>query len=628
MIKLIIDGKEAVIKAGTSFKLTRMNPYFEDQGDFTFEVQLPLDGCAENLAIFGALHRAEVGLAGWANKELPMHLIAPPVNVEGVAKVMTVSEAEVKVQLLAGKSAVNDFGKDAEGKDLYIDELDLGLSLDNTNTPVGYQDPYDVKKKHLYVTFPVKDSTGMIVNYPLWKIMIKKNAGGETVEKRDSCTYQNYAVQPYLATVINSILTKLGYGQILNVFNTSWLKDIFVANNVQTNNVDDILPHWTVSEFFTELRNAFGVYLDVKHGRDALGKSVKYVNLVSLTSHYSGGADVVLEQVTDELTADIDHDENAKTTKEGNTDYEHGSISGILRLPDEVWQHAIIKTFNNESLLRLWVGQNIKTEEEKSTSKWLFVDLNLNRTYAYLKSAKDGKFYLAQVDAFPPLIRNGAYYKAATNREINTKLRIVPLQMTYQDFEFTLSFENPYDTGYEYDINDIRDCFKGKPILMSYADSVEPDKQAYSVYDAINGDADSTTNETNKLDKLYVAFNGNVPWSNPRDLFPYNVPLGINYLPTEDGFYLPLPLNTHFPQPFSLRPSSDFVATSVGYNLEFMDRIKTSVERQFLFLDDVDVDPTASYVIRGRRYACHKIEVTIDTNGVQPLKRGYFYEIE
>ena len=63
MIKLIIDGKEAVIKAGTSFKLTRMNPYFEDQGDFTFEVQLPLDGCAENLAIFGALHRAEVVFA-------------------------------------------------------------------------------------------------------------------------------------------------------------------------------------------------------------------------------------------------------------------------------------------------------------------------------------------------------------------------------------------------------------------------------------------------------------------------------------------------------------------------------------------------------------------------------------
>lgn len=600
MIKLIIDGKEAVIKAGTSFKLTRMNPYFEDQGDFTFEVQLPLDGCAENLAIFGALHRAEVGLAGWANKELPMHLIAPPVNVVGVAKVMTVSEAEVKVQLLAGKSAVNDFGKDAEGKDLYIDELDLGLSLDNTNTPVGYQDPYDVKK-HLYVTFPVKDSTGMIVNYPLWTWDLSG-----TVWIREYCTYQNYAVQPYLATVINSIIRKLGYWQLLNVFNSSWLKDVFVANNVQTNNVDDILPHWTVAEFFTELRNAFGVYLDVD-------ESVKSVNLVSLSSHYSGSAGVVLEEVLDELTADIDHDENAKTTKEGNTEYELGSISGVLRLPDEVWQNAIIKTFSDDGLLRRWIGENIR-EEEKSSSKWLFVDLNLNRTYAYLKSAKDGKFYLAQVDAFPPLIRNGAYYKAATNREINTKLRIVPLQMTYQDFKC-----DPYNLNF--------DQLIGIPILMSYADSVVPDKQTYSVNGAINGNSESTTNETNKLDKLYVAFNSNAAWEKSEEVFPYKVPLGINYLPTYDGFYLPLTLKTNIRQPFSLRPSLNETAC-VGYNLEFMGRIKTAVERQFSFLDDVDVDPTASYVIKGKRYACHKIEVTIDTNGVQPLKRGYFYEIE
>lgn len=620
MIKLVIDGKEAVIKAGTSFKLTRMNPYFEDQGDFTFEVQLPLDGCAENLAIFGAVHRAEVGLADWANVELPMHLIAPPIDLEGVAKVMTVSETEVKVQLLAGKSVVNDFGKDAEGNDLYIDELDLGLKLDNTNTPEGYQKPYD--KDHLFVTFPVNDSGGMIVNYPLWKFQI-----GDTDWKRVSCEYMNYAVQPYLATVINSILKKLGYGQLLNVFNTSWLKDVFVANNVQTNNVDDILPHWTVTEFFTEIRNAFGVYLEVKQGRDASGKSVKYVNLVSLNSHYSGGADVWLEDVLDELTADIDHDENAKTTKEGNTDYEHGSISGVLRLPDEVWQNAIIKTFSDERALGEWVWDNIKTEKEKGSSKWLFVDLKLNKTYAYLKSAKDGKFYLKQVDVFPPLIRNGAYYKAATNREINTKLRIVPLQMAYQNFDCKIN-----DTSVSYDSPDfsseIRAKLKGIPILMSYADSVVPDKQTYSVYDAINGDADSTTNETNKLDKLYVAFNSNAAWEKSGDCFPYNVPLGINYLPTENGFYLPLSLNKKIPpQPFSLRPSSN-EAACVGNNLEIMERIKTAVERQFLFLDDVDVDPTATYVIRGRRYACHKIELTIDTNGVQPLKRGYFYEIE
>jgi hypothetical protein len=252
------------------------------------------------------------------------------------------------------------------------------------------------------------------------------------------------------------------------------------------------------------------------------------------------------------------------------------------------------------------------------------VDLNLNRTYAYLKSAKDGKFYLAQVDVFPPLIRNGAFYKAATNREINTKLRIVPLQMAYQDFSCEIVRDPNYTWYFE---KLITDKLKGIPILMSSADSVVPDKQTYSVNGVINGDAESTTDETKKADKLYVAFNPNVAWEKTGEYFPYKVPLGINYLPTEDGFYLPLSLNTNIPQPFSLRPSLN-EAESVGYNLEFMQSIKTAVERQFLFLDDVDVDPTATYVIKGKRYACHKIEVTIDTNGVQPLKRGYFYEIE
>lgn len=614
MIRLMIDGKVAVLKAGTSFKLTRMNPYFEDQGDFTFEVQLPLDGCAENLAIFGALHRAEVRVAGWANVELPMHLIAPPVDVVGVAKVMTVTDAEVKVQLLAGKSAVNDFGKDANGNDLYIDELDLGLKLENPNTPVGFQEGYD--KDHLFVTFPVRDGEGMIVNYPKWKYWTKNDVVTEKV-----CKYMNYAVQPYLTTVINAIFKALGYVKKWSVFDTSWLKGVFVANNAQTSDVNDVLPHWTVAEFFKELQRTFGVYLEAKESVDVRGKVFKTVNLIGLSSHYEESADAVLTRVTDELTTDIDHDDG-KTTLEGNTDYEHGSIPGVVRLPDEVWEKAIVMTFNNETLLRQWVGQHVVSDEEKATSKWLFVDLNLKRTHAFLKSAKDGKFYLAEVDLFPPLIKNGPFYGATTKRDINTRLRIVPLQMGYQSFEYEYVI---HPTGGGEDV--LPSTFDGYPVLVSQTQSVVvPEKQAYSVNDAIGGDGGSGESRT-KPDKLEVALNSCVEWGKQPDLFPYKLALGVNLLPTDDGFYLPLTVATNAAQPFRLRPSAhDDVC--VGRNLAFAERIKTAAEHQFVFLDDVELDPTATYVIKGKRYACHKMEVTIDTNGVQPLKRGYFYEIE
>ena len=33
-------------------------------------------------------------------------------------------------------------------------------------------------------------------------------------------------------------------------------------------------------------------------------------------------------------------------------------------------------------------------------------------------------------------------------------------------------------------------------------------------------------------------------------------------------------------------------------------------------------------LINGRKYLCQKIEITLDEQGVQPLKKGYFYEID
>ena len=37
--------------------------------------------------------------------------------------------------------------------------------------------------------------------------------------------------------------------------------------------------------------------------------------------------------------------------------------------------------------------------------------------------------------------------------------------------------------------------------------------------------------------------------------------------------------------------------------------------------------PNKVYLFDGRKYLCQKIEITLDDQGVQPLKKGYFYEI-
>lgn len=56
--------------------------------------------------------------------------------------------------------------------------------------------------------------------------------------------------------------------------------------------------------------------------------------------------------------------------------------------------------------------------------------------------------------------------------------------------------------------------------------------------------------------------------------------------------------------------------------------IDTGTVHTFKFLDiDFTPDPYSTYIINHKRYVCQKLEVTFDSKGAQPLKTGYFFEV-
>ena len=55
-MKIIVDGKEAVLKAGSSFEYISENPLFTEAEGYSLEIEFPLKDCPENILIFGALH--------------------------------------------------------------------------------------------------------------------------------------------------------------------------------------------------------------------------------------------------------------------------------------------------------------------------------------------------------------------------------------------------------------------------------------------------------------------------------------------------------------------------------------------------------------------------------------------
>ena len=126
MLQLTLDGIPAALQPGSTFKLTRPNPLLSSStSDYTMEVQLPVDGCAANWEIFrrrGAFPAATAAaLRPLVGAEFAARLVAPPLYVDGTAKLTSLSDGLAKVQIAAKLSAVDNVSPAAAAA--YIDNL-------------------------------------------------------------------------------------------------------------------------------------------------------------------------------------------------------------------------------------------------------------------------------------------------------------------------------------------------------------------------------------------------------------------------------------------------------------------------------------------------------------------------
>lgn len=326
MIALYINDMPAIIKSGTSIKLTRENPFFTSAGDYTLDVVLPLSGCMENLQIFGALQYRAVSLNFLAGKKFPFRLVTELLTLEGTAIVTNVTQDEVKVQLLAGNSALN-FDTLGEDGEKYIDDFDLGRAYGNLwdkyhpneeQTDVGtmrmlMSAPFTIEQTDRLLHGSVEETD--CVCFPIWSdtdaawanqhqyAFWGNYSSGDRIWRDDARTYRfilkgnesdfypdllEYppnsmpytadpprlhlrdnlvlAPQPYLCIIVERVLGALGYSLAPadNALHQGWMGQAFVANARGTLHFAGCVPHWTVKEFFTELRNLFGVIVLVE----------------------------------------------------------------------------------------------------------------------------------------------------------------------------------------------------------------------------------------------------------------------------------------------------------------------------------------------------------------------------
>lgn len=683
MFALYINQKPAVLKSGTSIKLTRENPYFTAAGDYTLDVTLPLAGCKRNLDIFGLIHLKQSALVPLADAKFPFSLIAGGLQLAGTAVVTNVTETEAKVQLLAGNS---DFR--FRGKDLYIDEMDLGRAWDVFPDFTWYQrilgdyeeeqtchsgDIDDIVIFLEYATdhvaagaptvpqfaFGTFDETNALA-FPIYSTdtetvanpwIMPDTYGRYHVSMDNNIEQPIIAPQPYLLHIVSRTFAAAGYPNMdLSTYATNRLaRGLFIANSrAGRTELAATLPHWTFEEFVTELQNFLGcVFLIDGQGRAAMR---------SRAAFYSGAEFVELKEVTDELNTDIDNEGENNNSSAGNVAYDFDTIPDTLRLPDEVWQNARIEHYADDNAVRQAYNALLPAEKAKSTT--LYMSDRTGNIFASLHNLTDEtQYYLARIDQAGPLIRR------ADTRDIDTTLRIVPAQICLSGFSINnkdadyFIFEGTYPLPVTPEapgtLLPAQSWEQSIPTLQT-DDTTLTLQNTYSIdraiQDATEAEEESTTTE--RKDRIEVAWYGGVRYSRLNlshyEQMASGAWVDLEVKPPFDGG-IPLPVALPLAQkdcgewaepyrllttgiafgqdgPFSLKEKSTPFA--VGSLISGAAAIDARVLHKFTFTDRAaPLDPTRPYLIAGRLYACARLELTIDEHGLAPLKTGYFYEI-
>lgn len=704
-MQLLINNIPVIVKKGTSIRLTRENPAISQNGDYTLDVTLPLSGCLENINVFGIPHYRHQPLVGLADKTFQFALEASRLRLTGTAVVTQVSEEEIKLQLLAGNTEFNFDNR--EGGDKYIDELDLGAAygdifedekkysvMPEKQTPRNTLRLLQSKARLIpdrkraeelmhgpndltdCVLFPIYSTTDdEFANRQAWQwwcnwlnhehsntpqvaysgyrftlvetgdlIMLPNSVPYENVNYKLS-EYNHFSPQPYLCVILEKVLAAIGYTLTSedNCMRQGWLGKIFVANARETIYFRECLPHWTVEEFLTELRNAFGIILYVE------GKTVKAVSRESI---YQGAGQTNIFDVIDERTTEISTEADNKGTTTGNVSYNFSDVvPKMLNIGTDPYENmkvervtAITQTNIND---RLENG----TDEEKDNiykSASLFYRKKIGDRYAVFnksdKTGAEGDYKLQRVDHLGPLFRE-------ENFDSGTGLNIVPCFMMEDKPTYRQRLERFYIDDHDNDIYRVGTFLPetedptteegGRyngffvPFLVTEDTMTAYSTPKFSLQQYIEtGTGEVETSDSEHKDIMEVAVNAGIYTR------PYNIEPEKDSSSQMQSAKIPYPIGARFtfsrknPDEiktigtenfFALhgKPESKIVQALNGSALKYDGR----VVHQFSFTDR-EFDPTKLFIINGRRFACQKLELTINEDGIAPLVKGYFFELE
>ena len=620
MITCVINGMAAYPAASQSIKLTYANQYVTDDGEYSYDINFPMS-IMDNRRVFHNVSRFDVSKVTQKFNDCKLY-VSGRLILSGVGTIISVTESEIKLQIVGGKSRIKYNDRMTKH---YIDEISYGTA-DKPGYTVdkgwsqGFKNLQKIndiyrldedKSKFLGVEgkwcfVPVRDETNdMIANFvgvDRTKQFIGYNAP----------FVMNLAVQPNLMYIFRKVVEYEGYTLKRNDFDCKPWNLLYIASAYKTRELRKALPHWSSYTFIEEFRKLFNATIVF----DDIRKTCSVINASELTT-----ADSVEIEPLDEYTTDYDEDGSLSTSSTANLEYNLGDSAN--RDNYEVISKKVFNSFESFhseeiSLDNQFVSTTMLWSEKKKRQT---IIENFGDYYIYVED-ENGKKSWELSGIWSPLIRD-------KSSEDYVDLNISPAAQVVEDINFK--------TGL------LEDKYYEKRCLLSIPNNKEPDSKdcdidedgySYtSVQDALDDESMlDTTEDEQECMNIFFILPGRVQiggpnttslsWVGNKSRWPqfltdYRINEDYRYSGIADIFYDFYSL--------SLRKKREIGATCLGSLHDNGLKIDNKNCLQVKFKSEVIPDPYNTYIIHNKKYVCEKIELEVKDDQIEPIFVGYFY---
>ena len=621
MITCVINGMAAFPAASQSIKLTYANQYVTDDGEYSYDINFPMS-IMDNRRVFHNVSRFDVSKVTQKFNDCKLY-VSGRLILSGVGTIISVTEAEIKLQIVGGKSRIKYNDRMTKH---YIDEIATFGTADKPGYTVdkgwsqGFKNLQKIndiyrldedKSKFLGVEgkwcfVPVRDETNdMIANFvgvDKTKQFIGYNAP----------FVMNLAVQPNLMYIFRKVVEYEGYTLKRNDFDCKPWNLLYIASAYKTRELRKALPHWSSYTFIEEFRKLFNATIVF----DDIRKTCSVINASELTT-----ADSVEIEPLDEYTTDYDEDGSLSTSSTANLEYNLGDSAN--RDNYEVISKKVFNSFESFhseeiSLDNQFVSTTMLWSEKKKRQT---IIENFGDYYIYVED-ENGKKSWELSGIWSPLIRD-------ESSEDYVDLNISPAAQVVEDINFK--------TGL------LEDKYYEKRCLLSIPNNKEPDSKdcdidedgySYtSVQDALDDESMlDTTEDEQECMNIFFILPGRVQiggpnttslsWVGNKSRWPqfvtdYRINDDYRYCGIVDIFYDFYSL--------SLRKKSEIGTTCLGSLHDNGLKIDNKNCLQVKFKSEVIPDPSNTYIIHNKKYVCEKIELEVKDDQIEPIFVGYFY---